>query len=156
MVRFQWDLLYVFHCFSMVFCVNFNPPRTPLELAQLAPSYGWWKESCRSWYGKYPLFTRVFFTSQVVQDFWTINSMARPFLVLPHRNPQSQAFHRRPFFFLFSERNCKAPLPIADVVRISPATDRRCWSRVGCDSVITFIDSNLGNYTPRDSSANIT
>ena len=36
--------------------------------------YCWWKKSCTSWYGIYPMFTR-FYTSQAVQDF-SINSMA--------------------------------------------------------------------------------
>ncbi len=36
--------------------------------------YGWWKKSCTSCYGKYPIY-RVYTSQVVVWDFWTINSM---------------------------------------------------------------------------------
>ena len=39
----------------------------------------WWKKSCTSWYGKYPLIYMVLAPFQmVVWDFWTINSMVFP------------------------------------------------------------------------------
>ena len=61
--RSRWKLLRNIHDECTVSQVN-------------TPCYCWWKKSCTSWYGKYPIICRVLAPSQVVVwDFWTINSI---------------------------------------------------------------------------------
>ena len=83
----------LWHCILDVLDCKFHPLHKATNqptnhvflLANFHPSNCWWKKSCTSWYGKYPIIYRILAPSH----FWTINRNTKSFLsgtsTLPRR-----------------------------------------------------------------------